>query len=174
MVLGHRVHHFPEGKGGFAIPLEHSVIVGDDQLPAKLQLLFLVGDLPALRGILLEKVADAAPNAVDDDRLFLLLDQMPDYWGKVAIAGKQEKRLGRVLGCRSPVDVIQHDKVGHILHVASRQAELGLDDMFVTARTRVISLCKTAWAKFAKNSIRSTLYCSRTSLAHAWTSGFVA
>ena len=26
MVLGHRVHHFSESEGGFAVPLEHSVI----------------------------------------------------------------------------------------------------------------------------------------------------
>ena len=129
MVLGHRVHHFPEGKGGFAIPLEHSVIVGDDQLPAKLQLLFLVGDLPALRGILLEKVADAAPNAVDDDRLFLLLDQMPDYRGKVAVPGKEQESLWGTSVFRCPVQVIQQDEIRHILNPVARISKLGLHDV---------------------------------------------
>lgn len=129
VVLGHRVHHFSESEGSFAVPLEHSVIVSDDQLPAKLQLLFLIGDLPALRGVLLEKVADAAPNAVDDDRLFLLLDQMPDYWGKVAVASKEQESLWGTSVFRRPVQVIQQDEIRHILDPVAGIPKLSLHDV---------------------------------------------
>lgn len=129
VVLGHCVHHFSEGESGLAVPLKHSVIVGDNQLPAKLQLFFLVRDLSALRGILLEKVADAAPNAVDDDRLFLLLDQMLDYRDKVAVTGKEQERLWGTSVFRRPVQVIQQDEIRHILDPVAGISKLCLHDV---------------------------------------------
>lgn len=50
---------------------------------------------------------------------------MPYSRRKVAVPCEKDKRPGRTPVRRCAVDVIQHDKVGHILHVTARQSELG-------------------------------------------------